>query len=189
MTIRQRLARWVLGAFNWRLVGEFPEPRRFVVFGGPHTSNWDFVLAMLAVRGFGIKISFLGKHTLFRRPFGFFFRWLGGIPIDRSRPGGVVEASAAAFGDGMARLLVIAPEGTRSRVAGWRSGFYHIAGAAGVPLLPAAIDAGRREIRIGSPIEPTGDVAADMDRIREFFAEVRGLRPDRQSPIRLSEEG
>ena len=189
MTIRQRLARWVLGIFNWRLVGDVPEPRRFVIFGGPHTSNWDFPLAMLAVRGFGIKVSFIGKHTLFRRPFGFFFRWLGGIPVDRSKPGGLVGASAAAFGRGGPLLLVIAPEGTRNRADGWRSGFYHIARAAGVPLLPAAIDAKRREVRLGAPIEATSDVAADMDRIRSYFDGVRGVRPDRQGPIRLREEG
>ncbi|OFW65692.1 MAG: hypothetical protein A2Z12_06795 [Actinobacteria bacterium RBG_16_68_21] len=189
MTIGQRLWRGVLRVFGWRLVGEFPYPRRFIVIGAPHTSNWDFPLGMLAARGFGLKISFIGKASLFRRPFGWFFRWFGGIPVDRSQPTGVVEQAAAAFDGGIDRILVIAPEGTRSRTDTWRSGFYHIARAAGVAIIPAAIDADRREVRVGAPIESTGDVVADMDRVRVFYEGINGIRPERQGLIRLREEG
>ena len=188
MTIRQRLWRGILRVFGWRLVGSFPEPRRYVVVGGPHTSNWDFPLGMMAARGFGVKISFIGKHTLFRRPFAWFFRWLGGIPIDRSRPGGMVEQTAEAFSTHDSLVLVIAPEGTRSATEVWKSGFYYIATAAHVPIIPAAVDAGRREVRLGEPMHLSGDLAADMGLVREFFEGVRGIRPERQGPVRLREE-
>jgi len=188
VSIRQRVWHGVLHLFNWRVNGTLPEPRRFVVVAAPHTSNWDFLLAMAAVRALGIRPSILAKQSLFRSPFGWVFRRLGLIPVDRSRPSGVVGQVAAAFAATESLVLVVTPEGTRSRTEGWRSGFYRIALAAGVPIVPVAVDGDRRELRIGGPMWLTGEVTADMDRLRRFFASAGGMRPDRRGPVRLTEE-
>ncbi len=190
MTIGRRLWRGVIHLFNWRYEGDLPHPRRYVVVAAPHTSNWDFFLAMALIRALGVRPRFLAKNTLFRRPFGWFFRRLGLIPVDRSKPNGVVGDAADAFASTDSLVLVVTPEGTRSRTAGWRSGFYRIAMAAHVPIVLVAVDGERRVVRIGDPMPLTGDVAADMDRIRPFFDGANGMRPDRRGEVRLaSEEG
>jgi 1-acyl-sn-glycerol-3-phosphate acyltransferase len=135
-----------------------------------------------------VRIRFLGKHTLFRRPFGWFFRMLGGIPVDRSHPGGIINQVTAEFARREDMILVIAPEGTRSHRPYWRSGFYEIARATGVPIVLAALDAASRRVRIGPTIETTGDVTADMDRIRGFFAQYQGIKPEQAGVVRLKAE-
>src|SRR3990170_2184976 len=174
VTIKQRLARWVLGIFNWRLVGDVPEPRRFVIFGGPHTSNWDFPLAMLAVRGFGIKVSFIGKHTLFRWPFGYFFRWLGGIPVDRSKPGGLVQQVVDAIERSERMILVMAPEGTRTAAPFWKSGFLQIAARAEVPIVLGYVDFANRLAGLGPLLRFDGGVTRFMDQARRLYSEKQG---------------
>jgi 1-acyl-sn-glycerol-3-phosphate acyltransferase len=178
----------VMGLGRWGVVGEVPPHRKMVIIGAHHTSNWDFVIGMLAARALRVKIRFLGKHTLFRPPFGWLFRMLGGIPVDRSRAGGVIGQIEDAFHRSDDLVLVIAPEGTRSHQPYWRSGFYEIARAARVPIVLAAIDAATRRVRIGPTIETTGDVRADMDRIRQFYAPYRGIRPELAGTVRLRAE-
>ncbi|MBI5157769.1 MAG: lysophospholipid acyltransferase family protein [Acidimicrobiia bacterium] len=180
----QRLLR--LG--GWKTAGEVPPLDKMVIIGAPHTSNWDFPIGMLAARALGVKIRFLGKHTLFRPPFGWFFRLLGGIPVDRSRPGGIIDQIREAFASSERLTMVLAPEGTRSHRQYWKSGFYEIARAAGVPIVLARIDAERREVRVGPTIEATGDVTADMDRIRPFYDGIRGIKPEKAGPVRLKAE-
>lgn len=184
----RRLWSFLLRLGRWKTVGEVPPLRKMVIIGAHHTSNWDFPVAMLAARALGVKITFLGKHTLFRPPFGWFFRLLGGIPVDRTHPGGIIGQIVAAFEAADDMVLAVAPEGTRSHQPYWKSGFYEIARAAKVPIVLAALDGDRREVRIGPTIVTTSDVRADMDRIRAYFADVRGIKPDRAGTMRLRAE-
>ena len=180
--------RAVLRIGRWRIIGDVPPHPKMVIIGAPHTSNWDFPIGMLAARALGVKVRFLGKHTLFRAPFGWFFRWLGGIPVDRSRPGGIIGQIGEAFAAADRLTMVIAPEGTRSFRLYWKSGFYEIARAAAVPIVLACLDGERRQVRIGPTLETTGNVRADMDRIRTFYAGVRGIKPEQAGTVRLKVE-
>jgi len=158
------------------------------VIAAPHTSNWDLVL-MLAV-GFALVVwpSWLGKRELFRPPFGWLMRRLGGVPVDRSRRGNLVEQAAARLRAADRLLLVVPPSGTRSRAPHWRSGFYHIARGADVPIVCAFLDYARKVGGIGPVFVPTHDLGADMDRLRAFYHDVRGKYPDHETPVRLAEE-
>ena len=163
-----QLYRWK----GWTLEGEGRIPDRCVILGAPHTSNWDFVFFLGATRQLGVAPAFMGKHTLFRWPLTRFMYDMGGIPVDRGRSGNYVETIVAEF-HGRARLaLVIAPEGTRSGAGGWRSGFYHMAQGAGVPIVPAWVNNATMRGGIGPAIFPSGDYLADLARIAAFYASV-----------------
>ncbi|MDX1449837.1 MAG: lysophospholipid acyltransferase family protein [Acidimicrobiia bacterium] len=183
-----RFSRFVLRIFGWRVVGDPPDLPKFVAIGAPHTSNWDFPLALLTARVARLKISWIGKAGIFRFPFGGLMRWLGGIPVHRTGREGLVGTMAERFAEADRLVLAIAPEGTRRAVPYWRSGFYHIAHGAGVPILPVAIDAVGKEVRFGHVVMPTGRVREDMDRLRAFFDGVQGVKPAGQGPVRLEEE-
>lgn len=170
------LGRLGLRLAGWRLEGGFPQESKFVAIVAPHTSNWDFFLGLGVLFGLEFKASFLGKHTLFRGPAGWILRRLGGIPVDRSQPNGVVADCVRAFQAAPALLLALAPEGTRKGVSRWRTGFYQIAVAAQVPILPVGFDFQRRVVRIMPLVHPTGDAAEDIPRIQGLFRDVRGLR-------------
>ena len=170
------LGRALLKLLRWRVEGEMPNVSRFVVAVGPHTSNCDLIVGGAAMFALDLKLSFLGKHTLFHGPFGVVMRWMGGIPVDRSSPHGVVAQSIAAFDREPRRVLAIAPEGTRRAGAGIRSGFLHIARGAGVPVVLATLDYGTRVVRLGPMFEPCDDVQRDVERVRAHFAAVRGKR-------------
>jgi 1-acyl-sn-glycerol-3-phosphate acyltransferase len=172
----QAFGRALLALLRWRIEGSIPNLRKFVIAVAPHTSNWDFVVGMAAMFALDLRLSFIGKHTLFRGPFGALLRWMGGIPVDRSRPHGVVGESVQAFSSVERRVLAIAPQGTRTRGAPFRSGFLHIARGAGVPVLLASLDYGSRCVRLGPVIEPAGDIDAERARIEAFFSTVRGRR-------------
>jgi len=183
-----RFSRFLLRIFGWKVVGDLPDLPKLVVTGAPHTSNWDFPLALLAARILRVKISWIGKAGLFRFPFGPLMRWLGGIPAQRTGSEGLVTSMAESFAAADRLVLAIAPEGTRRPVPYWKSGFYRIAYAAGVPVVPVAIDGVSRKIRVGHAVMPTGRVSEDMDRLRAFFGGVQGIKPDGQGPVRLEEE-
>jgi 1-acyl-sn-glycerol-3-phosphate acyltransferase len=173
---------------GWRFVGQMPQLDKFIIIGAPHTSNWDFVLFLGAIRHWDISPKFVGKHTLFRWPFGYFFRKLGGIPVDRDRPGGMVRLVADQFEQSDQMILVVAPEGTRKAAPYWKSGFARIAAAAQVPIVPVYVDYPGKRAVAGDPIDHDGDEKALMDRLRPFFEAGAGKDPAGKGPVRLKEE-
>ena len=169
-----------LKVLGWRVEGEMPNLPKFVIAVAPHTSNWDFIVGIAVMFALDLRIGFLGKHTIFRWPFGRLMRWMGGIPVDRRSPHGVVGDSVAAFRAMDRRILAIAPEGTRSPVPHFKSGFLLIARGAEVPVVLASLDYDARAVRFGPTFTPGEDVEADRRRTEAFFAPVRG-RNSRQS--------
>jgi 1-acyl-sn-glycerol-3-phosphate acyltransferase len=159
-----------------------------MVIGAPHTTNWDFVVMLGVMASFGVKVSFMGKASLFKGPLGFIMRRLGGISIRRGVRESVVEQMAKAFDEATSLVLVIAPAGTRHRSNHWKSGFYHIARTARVPIMPARINYPRKLVTVGAPLRPGDDLIADMDVLRRFFADGKGRYPEQASDIRLAEE-
>lgn len=184
--------RWLGEAFlrvaGWKIDGERPTEPRYVIIAAPHTSNWDmpFMLAMAFV--FDIPVRWMGKHTLFKPPFGAFFRRVGGMPIVRHRAGGVVDQMIEHFEDEPALVLMVPAEGTRAHVDYWKSGFYRIALAANVPVCLSYLDFGKKIGGIGPMIELSGDVRADMDKVRAFYEGKQGFFPENVGRIRLREE-
>lgn len=182
------LAAKVAAIRGWRFTGELPDLAKVIVIGAPHTSNWDFVIYLAAVRHYRMKSSFMGKHTLFRWPLGYFFRRWGGIPVDRTQPGGVVAQVVRAFESAEEMTLVIAPEGTRKAAPHWKSGFLQIAAATGAPVVLGYVDYPSRRAGMGPMLHFDGDTGAFMDRAREFYADKEGLHPEGKGPVRLSDE-
>lgn len=169
--------RFALRALRFRIAGEVPDLPKFVIAVAPHTSNWDFVVGAAAMFALDLRLAFIAKHTLFRWPFGALLRWMGGIPVDRSSAHGVVSDAVEGFSRADRRVLAIAPEGTRKRVAHFKSGFLHIARGAGVPVMLASLDYGGRCVRLGPTFFPGEDIEAERCRIEEFFASVTGCKP------------
>ncbi len=168
--------RLILAAMRFDAVGAIPDCPKLVVIVAPHTSNWDFIVGMGTMFALDLRIKFLAKHTLFRGPMGALFRWMGGIPVDRTSSHGVVGDAVQAFAASERLMLAIAPEGTRSRVAHFKSGFHHIALGANVPLLLASFDWGARCVRLGPPFELSNDMAADLAKIEAYYAPIPGRR-------------
>ena len=163
---------------GWRIEGPFPALRKSVLVVAPHTSNWDFVYGFLAYLALGIEASWLAKHTALSGPLGRIGRRFGGIPVDRSRAGHMVESCTAEFARREGMVLVIAPEGTRKKVAAWKRGYHRIASAAGVPVVPVAIDFSRRCIAFGPPLQPTADADADERALQAFFHAGMARHPE-----------
>lgn len=179
--MRRALGLLGLTLSGWRVRGEVPNVPKMVMVVAPHTSNWDFVIAFFVYLGLQVHAHWLGKHTLFRWPFGRAFRYFGGIPINRGRSRNVVEDQVAEFARREKMVLVVAPEGTRKR-SHWKRGFYHIARGAGVPLLPAAIDFSRREVVFGDLMMPTGDFDGDIAILGSNFSASMARHPDQFGP-------
>ena len=159
-----------------------------MLIAAPHTSNWDlaYLLALAAI--FDIRVSWMGKHTLFLPPLGWLMRRVGGIPIVRHRSGNMVEQMARAFEESEDLALVVPAEGTRGYVAHWKSGFYHIARSASVPIVLGYLDYTRRRGGFGPALLPGGDVRSDMDEIRDFYADKAAKFPEQFGEVRLKEE-
>lgn len=168
---------------GWSFEGQLPDVPKMIVIGAPHTSNWDFILFLGALHHFRIKVTYIGKHTLFRWPFGWLFRALGGIPVDRSKPGGLVRQVVDAMETADRMVLVIAPEGTRKAAPYWKSGFLKIADVTGVPIVLAAVDSSKKRLVIGPAVSFDGDTKSFMDAAREFYADKEGLHPELKGPV------
>ncbi len=186
--MRKSLSRAFLAATGWKPEGERPRDSRFVLIGAPHTSNWDLPYLLALADLFEIRVSWLGKDALFRPPLGWVMRRIGGIPVVRSRRGNQVAAAAERFAASRELALVVPAEGTRGAVEYWKSGFYHIARSAGVPIVLGYLDYGRRRGGFGPSLFPSGNVRGDMDRIRAFYADKTARYPARFAEPRLREE-
>lgn len=178
--VTEALSRAILRLFGWRIDYEnLPNVPKMVLVGAPHTSNLDFVLTLLTIFALSVDVHWMAKHSVFRCPVGGIMRWLGGIPIDRRDRHNVVEQTVAQFAAHDAFILAITPEGTRKKVRIWKTGFYHIARTADVPIVPVVFDFGNKVLRIGPAFALSGDETADLATIRTFYAGVRGRHPSR----------
>jgi 1-acyl-sn-glycerol-3-phosphate acyltransferase len=187
--VRQTVGRFLVRALRYRVVGEpAPTDTACVLIGAPHTSWLDFPLMLGIAWSEDLVPKWLGKKELFHAPFGRVMRGLGGIPVDRENPGPLVADMAARARAGDRFALVVAPEGTRGEARGWKSGFYRIAADSGVPIVLTYLDGPTRTGGFGPRITPSGDVRADMDRIREFYADKHGVVPTRKAEPRLRDE-
>ena len=180
-----RCCRGLLHVAGWRLILEVPPINKAVLVFYPHTSNWDFVIGLIARFALNVPVTWAGKDNIFRGPFAALWTRLGGIPVNRREQTGFVGQMIDAFARADRMLLAIAPEGTRRRTDYWKSGFYRVALGAGVPLVLAFIDFSRNEIGVGDMIAPTGDAVVDFARLRRFYSGKTGRHPEQAAPIAL----
>jgi len=172
----------VLDAFGWGISGTFPEQPKLLVIVAPHTSNWDFVFGIAAVIALRIDANWVGKHTLFKGVCGPIMTWFGGIPVDRRKAHGVVDQLVAEFQQREHLFLGITPEGTRSRVDRWKTGFYHIARHAMIPLVPVCFDYRLKQIVICPPFDLSGSIEQDLVRLQQVFAKATPKIPAKFNP-------
>ncbi len=186
--LKPRIGRAWLRAFGWRTQGSIDHPK-MVLIAAPHTTNWDLPFMLACAWEMGFEIRWMGKHTLFRGPLGWLMRRLGGLPVDRRGRHNMVDQAVDLFRQHDRLILAVPPEGTRSRADHWKSGFYHIARAADVPIALGFLDYARKVGGIGGYVFPSGHVREDMDQLRAFYRDVRGKYPAKESDIRLRDEG
>ena len=184
--LRMAFARLMLRLTRWRIVGHVPTTG--ILVGAPHTSNWDWVAMVMLTWRDGVKPRVLIKREMFRGPLAPLLRATGGVPLDRKNPGATVRALLAQAKD-EDFLLIVAAEGTRKKADFWKSGFYKIARQTGLPISLGFIDGPTRTMGVGPTFTPTGDVTADMDLVRAFYADKRGVHPELRTEPRLREEG
>lgn len=175
----QRLSIRILALFGWKVTGALPAQPRFVLIVAPHTSNWDFPVGLAARSILRIRnAQFLGKSQLFKPPFGWFFRWLGGHPVDRSTSHDMVDQVVKIFEAHDKFILALAPEGTRKKVEKLRTGFYYIAKGAKVPIVPVGFDFAKKEVIIREPLFTTDNMEKDMETLLQFYRSVKGRNPE-----------
>jgi 1-acyl-sn-glycerol-3-phosphate acyltransferase len=177
----QSFCKWILSLFGWKSVGEFPHYlKKYVVIVAPHTSGWDFVVGVIARKAFGLeRAKYLGKQELFKPPFGFLFRWLGGYPVDRSRNRNLVDEVVKIFNSREEFGIALSPEGTRARVDKLKTGFYNIAKNANVPIVMVGLDYENKRIKFGEPFFVTNNQEADFAHILNFFRPIKGKYPEK----------
>lgn len=186
--MKKSIARLLLRLCGWSIRGDRPKYKRYVLIAAPHTSNWDFCLMLLFSAALDVKVTWMGKHSLFTPPLGWFMRAFGGMPIRRHENNDVVQEMVEAFRNSHELILAIPAEGTRERADYWKSGFYHIARQARVPVTPTFLDWGRKVGGFGAAYQLTGNVRQDMDHFRHFYAGMTGRFPEKFGPVRLREE-
>jgi len=178
-TVIRWISIFLLKISGWRAEGTLPDIPKFVMIAAPHTSNWDLPIMMFIAFKLRGKLYWMGKGTIFIKPFEGFFKWLGGIPIDRSRSNNVVEQMVDKFHETDRLILTIPPSGTRKRVEKWKSGFYHIASGAHVPVVLGFLDFKRKTGGVGPVVTLTGDMEQDMKGIRAFYSNIEGKYPEK----------
>lgn len=162
---------------GWKVVAEKPALKKAVFVGAPHTSNWDFLVMLMGILVWRLDMRWIGKHTLFVGPLGPVMRWLGGIPLNRDSSINFVDQMIRHFDNSDSLLLIIAPEGTRKPVERWRSGFYHMAYGASVPIVLTYVDYGKKEVGIKAIEMPAGDAEKDIARYQKLYAGITGKNP------------
>ena len=180
-----RLSMWILNIFGWTVHADYPDVEKYVLIAAPHTSNWDFPLGIVAARAIKLDVHWMGKHTLFRWPYGWFFRAIGGMPVYRDQALNLIQQIADLLARSGQLVLALAPEGTRSKTDHWKTGFYHIARAANVPIVMAYLDYGKKQVGIGGVFCPGDDIEEAFAQIRQFYKDRRGKYPDQESLIRV----
>jgi 1-acyl-sn-glycerol-3-phosphate acyltransferase len=173
------LANIALFCFGWTCKGEKPAEKKYVIIAAPHTSNWDLFFMMLIALKLDIHIYWIGKASIFNFPFKHVMKWLGGISVDRSKSNDVVATMVKTFSECDELVLSIPPEGTRSHTVYWKTGFYHMASGAGIPICLGFLDYAKKEGGIGPMFQPTGDIEKDMVEIKSFYKNISGKYPDR----------
>lgn len=162
-----KLIFWLIG---WKVVGDVPrDQKKYIIIAAPHTSNWDFLIGVMARGVLGFKSKFLGKKSLFKAPFGWFFRWMGGYPVDRSQSTNLVDQVVDIFNKHEEFVIALAPEGTRKNVNDWKTGFYFIADGAGIPIVRSRLDIPNKLVEFYEPFWTTGDIKVDLPKLKEVF--------------------
>ena len=175
----QWLGKTVLKLLGWRCTGKFPSASKLIIIVAPHTSNWDFVIGIAVVFYLRLKISFFGKHSIFVGPFDGILRRLGGIPIKRTAKHGVVDSMAANMKEADSMLLALSPEGTRSPISPWKTGFLHIAHKAQVPVVMVAFDYKNKQIDFGPQLDISDNIQYELNRIYQYYQNVQGKYPEK----------
>ncbi|NNF54592.1 MAG: glycerol acyltransferase [Acidimicrobiales bacterium] len=186
--MKARFAKWILKRWGFQLVGERPDEQHTVMIASPHTSNWDFPIAMLIGWALELRMRWLGKQQMFAPGVGWIWKRMGGIPVDRQSAATIVEDMVNLLEPGVRATIVVPVSGTRNHAPYWKSGFYRIARAANVPVIMAFIDYEKKTCGVGPLLHLTGDVRQDMGEIRAFYADVVGKYPGKDGPILLREE-
>jgi 1-acyl-sn-glycerol-3-phosphate acyltransferase len=179
------LSKFILRMLGWKVDKNLPSQKKYVLVGAPHTSNWDLPLGLLYMFVQGLRFQWIGKHTIFRGPAGAIFKSIGGIPVDRRVRSGVIAQMGKRFDAHENMILLITPEGTRSRTSYWKTGFYYIALQAKVPITLGYLDYKEKKMGIGCSFFPSGDIEKDIEIVRAFYRSKTGRHPERQGEIRV----
>jgi 1-acyl-sn-glycerol-3-phosphate acyltransferase len=171
------LSNSIMRLVGWRVEGKLPDLPKFVLIAAPHSSNWDFLMFLGVVFRLRANVRFMGKAELFRNPFGWFFYYCGGIPVDRTKSQGLVEQMVGTCQKSEKFILTIAPEGTRHQVTEWKMGFYHIAKNAGIPIVLAVVDGNHKTMRVGQVFHPTESMDTDIKAVQGYFEGMTGINP------------
>ena len=175
----RKIARFGINISGWSIKGKVPDEERIVIIAAPHTSNWDFILAMLAIFGLNIKLRWLGKHSIFKPGFKSFFKWLGGIPVYRDNPSTLIDSVVKIVKKEKSIVIAMTPEGTRKKVKRWKTGFLRIAKQTHSKILLISIDAPTKSIEIGKIFNPTGNSDEDLAFIQKYYSSFRGINPNK----------
>ncbi len=181
----QKAAKYALRLLGWNLVAELPPVQKYLLIGAHHTSSWDFPLILLMMAALGLRLHWVGKDSLFRGPQGYLMRWIGGIPVERGARKNFVGQIVDMYQERKKMVLTISPEGTRKSVDHWKTGFYHIAVGAQVPVAMGFLDYSRKTCGVGGYFYPTGDTEADLNILRKFYADKVGRFPQQHGEIRF----
>ncbi len=184
-TMLQIISQFILALFGWKASGHVPTYPKYLLVGAHHTSGWDLPLTLLVLGALGIRMNWIGKDSIFNNPFGWFFRLLGGIPVNRRERTNFVQQVIDKYNEADELAIAIAPEGTRSKTEYWRTGFYYIAQGANIPVVLAYLDYPSRTGGIGPSIVPSGNLGNDLAKIKRFYDGVTGRHPDRHGKIEL----
>jgi len=181
----QRAAKHTLNLFGWSLVAELPPVQKFLLIGAHHTSNWDLPIVLLMMGALGLRLRWVGKDSLFKGPKGYIMRWLGGIPVERGARKNFVGQIVDLYQERKEMVITIAPEGTRSPIDHWKTGFYHIASGANIPIAMGFLDYSTKTCGVGGFFYATGDMDADLNVLRDFYVNKIGKFPYKQGNVRF----
>ena len=172
--MKNKFFKFLLKLTGWNIEGNLPKKNQYIIIAAPHTSNWDFIIAVMLRGALNEKIFFLGKSQLFKFPWGWFFSAMGGKPVDRTKSNNLVDAVVNIFKEDPYFKLALAPEGTRSAVKKWKTGFYYIAKAANVPIIMFTFDFKNKQNKVSEPFYPTDNIEDDFKFMKAFYKDVEG---------------